>query len=182
MIKLRWLVIPAAAAAVPAFAQNDGAVDNFFGPQIGVFYPSGSKLRDALGSQWLSFGAGQVKVDQFTKRKFTWDWNTTSKSNNGSKVFMGSVSYGLVMALGDRFSSTRPYAAIRVGGSYIDYAVNVGLGRESGKTIGYNTNFEVGMIFNRNLAVSARYDLFSEKDGLNFNGWTLSAKYGLIRF
>jgi len=189
MIKLIRLLPVAvlASLAVPALAQSQ---DRWFGPEVGIFYPTSAKLRDALGSSWVSLGAGATSLNQRQGRKMGWDWETVSQSKDGSKVFMGSVSYGLVMPLSGlpdvglsrRISGMQPYWALRAGGSYIDYAVNVPGGRSSGKRMGLNANAELGVLIGDRLKVSARYDYFPEHDGLNFSGITLSARYGLLRF
>jgi hypothetical protein len=188
MIKLIRLLPVAvlASLAVPALAESD----RWFGPEVGVYIPTSSKLRDALGNTWVSLGAGSTSIQQTEGRKFAWDWETVSQSKSGSKVFMGSVSYGLVMpltgaapyALSRNNSNVQPYWAVRAGASYIDYAVNVSGGRTSGKRVGLNANAELGVLIGDRLKVSARYDYFPEHDGLNFSGVTLSARYGLLRF
>jgi hypothetical protein len=175
-----------ACLAVPAFAQSD----TWFGPEVGVFFPTSGKLRDALGNTWISLGAGSTRFVQGDGRKFAWDWETMSQSKSGSKVFMGSVSYGLVSpftapkpySISQGGTAFQPYYALRAGGSYIDYAVNINGGRTSGKRLGLNANAELGVMFGDRLKVAARYDFFPSHDGLNFSGLSLTARYGLLRF
>lgn len=178
-----FLAVVGVCAVAPAFAQlEDSGSGRYFGPEVGVFLPASEKLRNALGSSWFSIGAGSVRTGQFERQKFTWDWNTISQSKSGSKVFMGTVTYGMAIPLGQKYSMTQPYAAVRAGISYIDYAVNVGMGRESAKRFGPNANVEVGIMMNQRLSLAARYDLNPSYDGLGFSGLSLSLRYGLLRF
>lgn len=179
------LVLAAAAAAFvtlapTAHAQNGNA---FFGPQVGLFFPSDNVLKDRLGKSWFSFGAGRLNPNEAKQRKFASDWNATSKRANGNSIFMASISYGIINPLGDADAPLRPYFAVRGGISYIDYAVTTGpLTRVSGKRFGYNANAEVGVMIADRIMLSARYDIFSEHSGLNFNGLSLSLRYGLVRY
>lgn len=189
MIRHFRTILPALGilAAPIAFAQS---VETYIGPELGVFIPADKDLRDALGSNWISFGLGRLRVDQTGSRRFAWDVEFTSQSKNGSKVFMGAVSYGLMIpfggtepyALSRSGSNFTPYAAVRAGGSYIDFAVNTNGGRLSGKRIGLNANAEVGVLIGDRISVSARYDLNPSHNGLSFSGLTLAARYGLFRF
>lgn len=190
MIRLSRTILPALGiiAAASAFGQSN---QTFAGPELGVFFPADKSLRDALGNNWVSFGLGRLRVDQADKRRFAWDVEFTSQSKSGSKVFMGALSYGILMPLGggsQPYALSRsglnisPYAAIRAGGSYIDFAVNTNPGRQSGKRIGLNANAELGILIGDRINLSARYDLNPSHNGLSFSGLTLSARYGLFRF
>jgi len=172
-------LLAVAAVAVVPFAAS---AQVFIGPQAGVYLPNSSFLRDKLGDSWFSFGAGRMNVQQAKERKFGSDFNIISKRANGNALFMASATYGVVMPFGDGEGNIRPYGAIRGGLSYIDYAITDGLVRRGGKKVGYNFNAEVGVIFNNRLALSARYDFFSEHEGINFNGLSINLKYGLVQF
>lgn len=172
------LLAVAAVVVVPMAAQ----AQTFLGPQAGVYLPTSSFLRDKLGESWFSFGAGRMNMNQARTRKFGSDFNVTSKRANGNALFMAAASYGIVSPLGDPQATTRPYWAVRGGLSYIDYAISDGLARHSGKRLGYNFNAEIGIIFQDRLSLSARYDFFSQHEGINFNGFSINLKYGLAKF
>lgn len=167
----------ALAAAVSANAQS-----RYLGPDVGIYFPSSSTLRDALGDSWFSIGATTVRSGVQQSRGIGTNWNVISKSSGGNKVFMGSYSIGLAQPLSGPGASARPYFALRGGLSYIDYAIGPSNNRTSGKRLGYNVNAEIGILFNDRLSLSARYDVFSEHDNLNFDGLSLNLKYALVKF
>ena len=170
------LSIAVVLAAVSAEAQT-----RYIGPDVGVFYPNSSTLRNALGENWVSIGATTMRSDAGSRNGIGTNWNVISKNSGGNSVFMGSYSLGLFQPLSD-MSGTRPYVAVRGGLSYIDYAIGPDTARIAGKRFGYNANAELGIIFSGRLTLSARYDVFSEHDGLNFDGLTFSLSYGIASF
>ena len=170
------------ALATVALFPLAGQAQVFVGPNVGVFLPTSSFLRDKLGNSWFSIGAGRMNPEQAKERKFSPDFNMISKRANGNALFMASATYGIVSPFNESGSEFRPYFAIRGGLSYIDYAITDGGTRRGGKKIGYNFNAEIGLIFADRVALSARYDFFSQHEGINFNGFSLNLKYGLARF
>ena len=156
------------------------AQDRYLGPDVGVFFPNDTTLRNALGDNWISFGVSSMRDGVQQSRAMGTNWNIITQSKNGNKVFMGSYSYGIVMPLG--LSETRPYVAARGGLSYIDYALGPVNNRISGKQIGYNINLEAGLRFGDRVTLAARYDFFSKHDGLSFDGLSLSLSYALVKF
>lgn len=157
--------------------------ESFIGPTVGVFFPSDSTLRDALGNSWFSFGASRVKIDPYAKRNMGYDWNTFSKEQNGNKIFMVAGTIGSTMPFGKPGDMTRPYFAIRGGLSYIDYALNTSPAtRLSSKRLGFNANAEFGINVGQRLNLSARYDLFPSYEGLRFSGFSLALKWGITKF
>lgn len=168
------MVVPTAS-----FAQNQ------VGPKVGLFIPSSGTLRDAIGSSWFSIGLGNVNPDNYSRTKIAPDLNFITGDSGGSRVVIVAYTLGMTQPLsaagiGNR--NFRPYFAYRGGLSYTDYAVNTGGGRVSGKRLGYDINAEIGVVFQNNLSLSARYDLVSEHDGLNFNGLSLNLRWGIAKF
>lgn len=154
----------------------------YAGPELGVFLPSSSILKDGLGKQWISFGVTTMRQGTVQGKGIGTNWNVISQARNGNKVFMGTYTLGLVQPLGDVGNDYRPYFAIRGGLSYIDYAIGSGGSRLSSKRLGYNINAEVGIMFGDRLSLSARYDTFSKHEGITFDGLSLNLKYGLAKF
>ncbi len=156
--------------------------DSYFGPQVGLFYPQSTVLKNALGDSWFSFGASRIRLFDMNQRKIAHDWQAISQRDNGSNIFILTGSLGYVMPLAQEGATTQPYFAVRGGLAYIDYAIETPGGRESGKRIGGNANMALGMLISNRLNIEARYDWWSGYDGLSFNGMTLSARYGIVRF
>lgn len=175
------LVSLAVLASSAVFAQ-----DRFIGPEFGIFIPSDSDLRAALGDSWISFGLSTMSNGEQSSLLGS-NWHFISQERNGNKVFMASYTLGTLISLGgnNRYrnnGSGQPYFAVRGGLSYIDYAIGVGAGRQSAKAIGYNANAEVGFKFSDQLTLSARYDVFSKHDGFSFDGLSINLRYAMIRF
>jgi len=168
------------ALALPFTARAQS--ESYFGPQVGVFMPQDQALRDALGDQWFSFGASRIRLFRINESKLAFDWNGVGQSKDGSTVFIFTGSFGYVIPFSSVGSSTQPYAALRAGAAYMDYAVETSGGRVSGKRLGANANAALGMNFSDRFNVEVRYDVWSEFDGLSFNGLTLAARIGLFRF
>lgn len=179
----RYIAYTALAIFAVAPTVARAQAESFLGPSVGVFFPTDSALRDAMGGSWFSFGASKVKIDPYQKRNVGFDWNAYSKDKSGSRVFMVAGTIGMTMPFGQPGDMTRPYAAVRGGLSYVDYAVNTApLTRVGAKRIGFNANVELGVNVGHNLNISGRYDLFPSYDGLNFSGWSVALKWGVARF
>lgn len=158
------------------------AQDRYIGPDFGVFYPTSSTLRQALGDSWFSFGASSLRTGELSPKSLGTNWNTVSQSRGGNKIFMASYTVGTFQPFGGNQDSIRPFVALRGGASYIDYAIGPANNRISSKRLGYNFNAEAGVFLNERLTLSARYDVYSRHSGLNFDGLSLSLRYGLIKF
>ncbi len=157
------------------------------GVQVGVFYPADSQLRDSLGDQWLSVGFGRVNMGVADRSKASWSWRSLSKTEDGSRIWMLSASYGYLWTFAKpgpfgEPAEVRPYFAVRGGPVYIDYAIDTPGGRVSSKRVGFNANAELGVAVGDRLTISARYDINSRFDDLRFDGLTLQAQYSLFRF
>ena len=177
------LLAVAVTVAAPVFAT---AQDRYFGPEVGIFFPSNAAMRAALGDEWISFGASTMTTGSFRGTPIGTNWNAVSQSRNGNTVFIASYSLGTMQFLGDNrgraSGGLQPFVALRAGVSYIDYAIGSGLNRTSAKRVGYNANAEFGVQITQQFVVSARYDIYSRYDGFTFDGLTLNLRYGLVRF
>lgn len=176
-------VATALAAALTLAPLTANAQENWsnLGVQGGLFIPTDGEIRDAFGSSLLSFGLGATSRQEFKQRSLRWDWNVISADKNGNRVFILTPSVGFVFPLGDATGVTRPYWAVRGGVAYMDYSVDTGDERVSGSGIVFNGNAELGVSVSDRLNLSLRYDLFGERDGLNFNGLSLNLTYGFLR-
>jgi hypothetical protein len=166
------LVVPTAARAQ----------DGYFGPQVGFFFPASKVLRDELGESWLSFGISKVRNFERNQSDIAYDFNAISQSRNGSRVFILSGSIGWVAPLAAADESTQPYAALRGGLAYFDFAVDTPSGRKTDSGVGINANAALGVTFSGRFNIEARYDVWNSQQGISFNGLTLAARLGLARF
>jgi hypothetical protein len=166
-------------------AQFNRNTNELFGPEVGLFFPADSVLRNRIGSQWTTIGLGGINPNEGQRKVGGTNFNIISGSSAGNKIFLGAYTLGIVEPLGDtrRRGGVVPYFALRGGISYSDYAVTVATNnRVSGKRVGWNGNAELGFIWDSRLALTARYDLFPRYDGLRFDGLSVSLRYGLFNF
>lgn len=177
-MRTRYAVVALAALIVPAFSH---AQNQYLGPDVGVYYPTSATLKAALGDQWWSFGLSATKGGNGEKAMGP-SFNGVSQTKNGNRALMLSYSYGLYQPFaksgGRGNDGVIPFFALRGGVSYIDYRV----GLASGAKFGWNANAEVGIVFSDRMTLSARYDMFSQHDGLRFDGFSINLRYGLVGF
>lgn len=172
-----------ALAVTPAFAQEQIGL----GPRVGVFFPTSSAMRDALGDSWVSIGLGATD-NSTIKRKMGVDWNFVYQSSKGNRVLVVTPSFGLMLPLQNQpvvgNYGTQLYAAARAGISYIDYGITPSGStvRESERRFVLNGNVELGAALGPNWRASVRYDLMPKVDSFDFSGLSLSVTYGLFKF
>ncbi len=151
------------------------------GVDFGIFMPVNSDVRSALGSTWYRVGVTPISLQNDSRWRFTFDVAVMSQSRNGNKASLTPVTFGMTKSFGDpRSMGARPYVAIRVG----PYWGNVdapALGVDDNK-IGMDINGAFGLTFNRMFYVEARYDYFSDFEGVNFSGFFFSAGVKLFEF
>jgi hypothetical protein len=93
-------------------------------------------------------------------------------SRNGNSVSLLPLTFGVTRAFGQD-TNMRPYAALRAGpywGSVNSPILGINKSR-----VGIDANAAVGLLFRNGFYVEARYDYLSQLEGLNFNGFFLSA-------
>lgn len=169
-----------ALAGTMAMAQ-DG--DSFgWGAEIGAFLPTDSTIRDLLGGTWLSYGIKPVSIKVREGVRLDTDLAVTTRQKNGNKAALVRGTVGFLQQFGDSESSTVPYVAARIGPTYFDYSITQGSVYKSSKRIGWGGNLEIGVLLSKRLRVSARYDILSEVDGFNFNGFSFGLTYQVARF
>jgi hypothetical protein len=186
MNRSRWFGLSTVVAclAVPAISAAQQQYETpMLGASAGVFMPADSKLRDALGGSWFTFGPGTVNPGSYRNRMLGFNYNVISNSRDGNNVFILTGTYGLTQPIGEQMNgAARPYFAIRGGIAYMDYSLDIDNDHISSKRIGFNANAEVGIMLIDRVTLSARYDVFGAADGFSFNGLSLELKYGLVRF
>lgn len=106
------------ASSVLAHAQWQNAEQSFLGPEVGVFLPSGTEVKNGVGDRWTTYGLGQVSLSQVAKNRKASGFNVISGSGNGSKVYILGYTMGVNTPLGDpRRDQIVPYFTVRAGGA-----------------------------------------------------------------
>ncbi|MDX2065946.1 MAG: outer membrane beta-barrel protein [Fimbriimonadaceae bacterium] len=157
------------------------AQDNGFGPRIGLFLPTDSKVRDAFGSNFLNFGFGRARNG--VRASTRTDFSVINADRNGNRLFLVPVTLVREYRLmGDMDSATQVYGRLGAGLAYMDYALTSNGTRIADKRLGVNGNAEIGLLLTKRINVFARYDLFNRQEGINFSGFTVGLSYTISRF
>ena len=166
--KILLVLLMLVLASSCAFAQKSKSNKVSFGVTYGAFFPSDSTAKDRFGDTWQTFSLGRFDGIKSNEWKPTFDLMSLRKS--GAKLWV--VSFGMQKGL-TTDTDIHPYVAGRVGPYYADvkYAPD-GIDE---KKWGLNANAAVGVIFNENFFIEARYDVFSKVADTNFNGLSLNA-------
>jgi hypothetical protein len=178
------LVIPAVGLLLPvtSLAQYGPFQEvKTAGPSISVYYPTGRILKDAFSSRILSFGFGPVDAVSATKGRFRTGINLITANQSGNKLLLVPLSAIYERDLNPNESLTRPYVRLGAGVTYYDYSFRSGGNRYSNKAVGGSGFAELGLNISGRLNIYGKYNAFTQKDGVNFNGWSLGISYGVLK-
>ncbi|MCX7800707.1 MAG: hypothetical protein N2109_10235 [Fimbriimonadales bacterium] len=149
---------------------------------LGVYLPSGGEVRDALGGEWLNVGISPTPRRLSDRWTLVGDVELISGRGNGNTVLLAPVTLGFGREFRGSGRGPVPFAAVRAGLAYMDYAVDTTGGRVSGKRIEPTANAEVGLQLSDAARLSLRYDAFPTVDGLRFDGLSLSLQVRALSF
>jgi hypothetical protein len=152
-----------------------------FGPQIGFFFPTDGRTRDAFGDNWVNYGIGFQPLDLQTRRgSATLDIAAFSARRSGARAFILPVSFIYKIALGggpDVVGETdrglNPYTGFSLGLYLADLRAdryNVSSGWQGG----FGGSALFGVTYQRNVFVEARYHLISKLKTFDLSGLNLS--------
>lgn len=189
MFRYRSLaVLGLAALSVTSFSQIFGAPGQedspYLGVKAGLTWFSNSEMRDVFGNGKMTFGFSPVRGPKNANgMKLGTNLDFLLADRDGSRLAVIPLTMGMESAVGGDYTGVKPYFAVRGGFAYADYAINrPGGGRSSGKTIVPTGNVELGFAVNKNLIISARYNLMSKVNGMDFSGLSFQATYAALRF
>jgi|APCry1669188879_1035177.scaffolds.fasta_scaffold134656_1 hypothetical protein len=178
------IVLPALSLLVPALSLAQyGPVETVktAGPSVSLYYPIGSTLKNAFSSQILSFGFGPVDAVSSSQGRFRTGVNFITASDHGNKMLLIPLSGIYERDFNPNESSTHPYGRIGAGVTYYDYSFRSGLKKYSNKALGASGFAELGVNISGRLNIYGRYNVFDQKDGVNFNGWSVGISYGILK-
>lgn len=180
----RYLAALLAVVPFASFAQYEKLG---LGPSAGIFMPSSSTLRDALGDSWVSIGIGVTNGAQI-KRKAGMDWNFISQNSRGNRALIVTPSFGIMIPFQDQqvvgSVGAQFYGAARAGVSYIDYGITRPgtTVRDSARRFTLDGNVELGAALGQMWRAYVRYDLMQKVDDFDFSGLSLGVSYSLFKF
>lgn len=152
-----------------------------FGPQIGFFFPTDARTREAFGDTWVNYGIGFQPLDLQSRRgSATLDIAAFSARRGDARAIIVPVSLIYKIALGggrdvegETDRGLIPYTGLSLGVYLADLRAdryNV----TSGWQGGFGGSALFGVTYQRNLFVEARYHLISEMKTFQLSGLNLS--------
>ena len=167
-------IVAAAAAGAHAQYQIGNQAINL-GASVGYLYPQSTALKAAFGKEVIHIGVTPVNNAQ-KQEGVVPGWEVISASKNGSHMFIVPITYGIQKSLGDNVMF-QPYYRIFAGYAYMDYNI----GGTSSKGFNPTWGAELGATVIKNGSISARYNGFNNRSGLNFNNIEVSLTYSLFK-
>ena len=151
-----------------------------FGPEIGFYLPTDSKTRDAFGKTWVNYGFGFRPIALASRKGLLgFDLNIISTSGRGRRALLIPVNIIYKRALGGGSTpgiGVTPYAGVATGLLIADLRSD-NYGVSSGFRGGYGGTFLLGVTYNTQFFVEARYQVFSKIKGYNLSGLNLSTGF-----
>lgn len=152
-----------------------------FGPQVGFYFPTSGRARDAFGDTWVNYGIGFQPLDLQTRRgSATLDIAAFSARRSGARAFIVPVSFIYKIALGggrdvegESDKSFNPYTGFSLGLYLADLRAdryNVSSGWQGG----FGGSALFGVTYQRSVFVEARYHLISKLKSFELSGLNLS--------
>lgn len=166
------------ALASAAMAQDSARL----GVSVNAYYISDSKLRDVFGNPAITYGLNLSAINRPQANRLTYAYNPIAAQKGDSKFFMLPVTIGYELQFAERRASTLPYVRAEAGYSYYDIAIHDNGWNQSFKAGGFVGAVEAGVVFNRSIALKARYNLFQERFGVNMSGAELGLVYNFASF
>jgi hypothetical protein len=167
------------ALSVTAFAQRQLAVN------LGINTFTAGETRDLFGGGKLKIGLSPAQRQFKNGLVFDTDFDLNLANQGGNKFALIPFTFGVASNLTPvTEGGVTPYLAVRAGVAYADYSItrrSNGI-RYSEKRLLPTANFEFGVNIQRNLTISARYNVYQKADGFDFNGLSFQAAYSFGRF
>ena len=167
-----------AAGVSVAPAQSNGSMG--LGLSAGLYFPSSTRVRQAMGDDMLNYGFGGTGTNRPGNGSFTPDLSLLYGTSNGNKLFIGSFTYGYEYNLAKTNRPLVPYIRAFVGPSYFDFGITEDTGRNDLKRLGYTYGLEAGMVLSRHIRLAARYNVYSSEQSFSFNGFTVLLSYAFM--
>jgi len=186
---MRNWIAAALAAGMASSALGQVETPRGIGLEIGAYFPTSRVVRDAFGDPILDFGIGGAGTVRPIPGRVRFSPNLVTARKDGNVLFLVGLNAVVDYPLGgnDPYSDSddafRPYIRAFGGPAYMDYALDVSATeRKARKTIGLNAGIELGAQISERWNVHARYNYFSEQDGLDFSGFSAGVSYLVYRF
>lgn len=155
-----------------------------WGLQVGAYFPADSEIRDLFGDSLLKIGLSPVSQRYEKSFAITPDVTFITAEGNNSRMFIVPVTANL--STGMKSNGLKSFVSVGAGPAYMDYKLRrpdtKGFITFKERTVGWNMNFEAGVLIGERIAIEARYDWFQEMDDFDFSGWTINGNIVLFRW
>ena len=172
------LALALLAAAPFAAAQ---ASNVRLGASVNGYFFADSKLRDAFGNPALTYGVNLSTINRPSANRLTFAYDIITADRGDSRIFVLPFTVGYEKQFADRNASLLPYFRVDAGVSYYDIALHDGGQDTSFKSWGGVGGAEVGVVFNKTVALKAKYYLFQSREGISFSGFEVGLVYNFGR-
>ncbi len=147
------------------------------GVSVNAYYLDSAKLRSAFGDPAITYGVNLSAVNRPQANKPTFAYNIVTATKGDNKFFLLPATIGYEVQFADRSANVLPYARVEGGYAYYDVAIHHDDFDKSFKAGGFAGAVEAGLVFNKAIAVKARYNLFQERFGVNLSGLEVGLVY-----
>jgi hypothetical protein len=186
MMKLRVsIVLFVLCGTMSAFAQD--REKPWWGLDLGVFRPTSGEISDKFGDNLFRVGFRPFTNRISEKWKLIYDFSVITASDDGERMLVIPLTVGFTRSFGDPEGDMIPFVQFGAGPAYYDYSLTrttLGPVTERFKTrrVGANANLELGVLISKRFALVGRGDWFTEADGFDFSGISLTLSWAILRF
>jgi len=146
------------------------------GPEVGLYFPSNSKTRDAFGSHFVNIGVGLGTISQKSARGvLAFDLSIVSNHNKEANIFIAPVGVSYAVRLGNGGQPAVPFAGASLNAFVVNMKTTKGdYDVKSGFRGGMGGSVFLGTTFSGNAYVQARYLIATKVSGFDLSGLNLS--------
>lgn len=186
MMKLRVsTVLFVLCWAMSGFAQD--REKPWWGLDLGVFRPTSGEISDKFGENLFRIGFRPFTNRISEKWRLIYDFSVISASDSGERMLLIPLTVGFTRSFGDPEGDMIPFIQFGAGPAYLDYNLTrttAGPVTERFKTsrVGGNANLELGVLISKRFALVGRGDWFTDADGFDFSGISLTLSWAILRF
>jgi hypothetical protein len=171
---------PASPTPPPDAGGEDQPGPRFrIGPEVGFYFPSNSKTRDAFGSRFLNLGIGLGTVTQKSARgALAFDLSIVTNRNKEANIFIAPVGVAYAVRLGNGGPSVVPFAGASLNAFVVNMKTTKGdYDVKSGFRGGVGGSVFLGTTFSGSAYVQARYLIATKVSGFDLAGLNLTLGY-----
>jgi len=145
---------------------------------VGSYTPLNSDVEDVFGGTKVRFGLRPILTELPKHMRLMYDVSYYSLEKNDDSAVLVPLTVGILQGFGQS-TKTQTYAAVNVGAFYGDVFSPTMMVSRSGW--GLTGNITIGLVYDKKLALEARYELMEKFAGFSFDSFSLMAAYKLFQ-